>query len=403
MTTERLRHGVIGALGLVTICCYGSWYYAFGVLLDPILVDTRWRESMVAAGFSGSIALIGVGAVAGGRLLDRWGPRQVFVLAAVAGGGGLLVASAADSVLVFAVGGAVGGGALGALAFYHVTMATAVRTHPGAGDRAIAVLTIWGAFASPIYLPVTAALVDGYGWRSTLRILAATSVVSLVVAAIVVPSTPPADSGPPPSFRAVLARSVASGEPRRFTISLALIGISISVVLAYQVPVMIAAGLSASAAAAAAGFRGFAQLGGRLPLGLVVGRLGVRRALLVSFASLAAGSSLLAVAGQLWVAILFAVIVGYGIGSYSPLQGMYTARLFDSGTLGATMGFYSSVGQLAGAVGPLAAGVVAEASGDRRWVVPIAVVCATAGLAVMLVSSPERLAREQRGVPRPTG
>ena len=40
----RIDHVSIGLLGILTICAYGSWYYSFGVLLDPIRLDTGWRE-----------------------------------------------------------------------------------------------------------------------------------------------------------------------------------------------------------------------------------------------------------------------------------------------------------------------------------------------------------------------
>ncbi len=44
-TTDGVNHRTIGILGVLTIFAYGSWYYSFGVLLDPIRIDTGWRES----------------------------------------------------------------------------------------------------------------------------------------------------------------------------------------------------------------------------------------------------------------------------------------------------------------------------------------------------------------------
>jgi hypothetical protein len=68
---------------------------------------------------------------------------------------------------------ATGCGVIAALGFYHVTQPAAIRVAPGASERAVVWLTILGAFASPIFLPLTAALVDAMGWRDTLRVLAA--------------------------------------------------------------------------------------------------------------------------------------------------------------------------------------------------------------------------------------
>jgi len=101
--------------------------------------------------------------------------------------------------------------------------------------------------------------------------------------------------------------------------------------------------------------------------------LGADRALQVAFASMAAGGGLLAIAGNVPVAIAFAVIAGFGIGAFSPLQGMKAEELFDRDNLGATMGFYAMVMLLAGAMGPFAAGLLSEQTGDRRWVATVVV------------------------------
>ena len=63
-SAETLDHRSVGILGVLTICTYGCWYYAFGVLLDPILEDTGWRESTLAASFSAGQIVIGLSSLA---------------------------------------------------------------------------------------------------------------------------------------------------------------------------------------------------------------------------------------------------------------------------------------------------------------------------------------------------
>lgn len=381
-------HRSIAVLGLVTICAYGAWYYSFGVLLDPIRDDTGWRESTLAASFSIGTVLVGAVSLAGGRWLDRVGHRWVFVAGAVGSASGLWLASVAGSVGVFVVGAAIGLGASGALGFYHVTMATVVRLHPIDSARAIATLTIWGAFASVIFLPLTAWLVDELGWRSTVRVLAALVFVAFVIGAVSVPD-PPSDESPPPagrsSLRQVVAETVSTREARLFTVAVAFGGIAMSTLLVYQVPAMTAAGLPATTAATMAGARGFAQLGGRLPLGRLVGWLGADRALILAFAAIALGGALLAIAGSVVVAAIFAAVAGFGIGAFSPLQGMKSSELFDKAHLGSTMGFYGAVLVLAGSTGPVLAGVLADATDDRRWAAGL--VAASALIAATAVSA----------------
>jgi len=384
---------VVGVLGLLAICAYGSWYYSFGVLLDPVRADTGWSESTLAASFSFGQVLVGIAALLGGRMLDRVGHRPVFMLGAVLGPSALLVASFAQSVGVFFVGSAVALAAMGSLGFYHATMTTVVRLNPMNPDRAISRLTIWGAFASVIFLPGSAWLEGQFGWRPTLRVLAAVTAGAFLLAGVALPSGQRSEPGGSRQSLVTIVKSLVSGRARRlFTVTVAFGGIAMATMLVYQVPVMVAAGLGATTAATMAGVRGFCQLGGRLPLDAVVRRIGRDRSLILAMGAMALGGLVLAVAGSVAVAVVFAVVAGFGIGAFSPLQGMKADELFDRDQLGATMGAYGAVLLVAGSLGPLAAGVIAEHTGERRWAAVIAMVAGlislAAATALSLHSSP---------------
>lgn len=396
-SVERVDHRSIAVLGLVTICAYGAWYYSFGVLLDPIRLDTGWRESTLAASFSVGTVLVGLVSLAGGRWLDRVGHRWVFGAGAVIASSGLVLASVAGNVGVFVLGAALGLGASGALGFYHVTMATAVRLHPVESARAIATLTIWGAFASVIFLPFTAWLVDDLGWRPTVRVLAGLVFAAFVIGAIAVPDPPDdrtAESAAPRlSLKEVVAETVSTRETKLFTVAVAFGGIAMSTLLVYQVPAMTAAGLPATTAATMAGARGFAQLGGRLPLGRIVSWVGADRALVIAFVAIALGGALLAVSSSVLVAAAFAIVAGFGIGAFSPLQGMKSSELFDRAHLGSTMGFYGAVLVLAGSIGPVLAGGLADATGDRRWAAGLVAVSALVAAAAVKFAASDDVER----------
>lgn len=381
---------------MLTICAYGSWYYSFGVLLDPIRLDTGWRESTLAASFSAGTILIGLSALFGGRLLDRVGHRPVFIAGGIVGTGGLLAAASATSIAVFFIGAAVGLAAYGSLGFYHVTMTTAVRLNPGQPTRAIAVLTIWGALASAIFLPGSNWLESQLGWRDATRVLAMASGAAFLIGAAVLPTTSPTEPVSRPSARQILASTVSEPGPRLFTMAVACGGLAMSTMLVYQVPVMTAAGLGSASAASMAGLRGFCQLGGRVPLTPIVNALGRDYALMLAFAAMTVGGALLVVAGTLPIAIMFAVIAGFGIGAFSPLQGMKAEQLFDRDRLGATMGAYGAVLLLAGSSGPILAGFIAERTGERRWA---AVIVVTAAVAALIATS--LLARLTKAAPLP--
>ena len=367
---------------MVTISSYGAWYYAFGVLLDPIAADTGWSYTTLSASFAIGQVLIGGGSVAGGMLLDRRGGRTVFGAAAVIGGSSLLVVSIATSPAVFAAAASIGMGALGALGFYHVTMAAAVRVNPSDPERAVTALTLWGALSSAIYLPAAAWLVEHLGWRGAVRCLAASAVVTLALAAIFVPVAG-AVAPKRPSWRATLGTIIDRREPRALTVAAALTGVAVSILLVYQVPIMAAAGLPLTTAAAIAGLRGVAQLGGRLPVGFLLARVSTRRLLTVALWAIAAGAVLLAASSTVPVAVGYAAVAGFGIGAWSPLQGVYAESLFDRRTLGTTLGLYAAIGMVFGAAGPAVAGTVTDLTGDPRLVAALAAVAGAAGALVL--------------------
>ncbi len=366
----------IGLLGVITIAVYGCWFYAFGVLFDPILVDTGWSEPTLAAAFSASILIGGVGSIAGGWLLDRFGSRIVFLMAAVVTLGSFQIAASSTDVLTFGVAGAVGGGTLGALGFYHITQTTAVRISSGSTDRAIAVLTIWGAFASAIYMPIAAVLVEPLGWRTTLRLLTLSAGIVLAVGAFVITTKIAEMPGTRNLFGEIRA-SLGQASARRFVLSQGLAGIGIATLLVYQVPAMTTAGLPLAAASFWAGARGFSQLFGRLPLMPIVRKFGVLGSLRLAYLATSVGILVLAFAGNPWLAAIYAALAGFGIGAQSPLVGMYSSEVFGQRSLGTSMGLIGMVFLVVGSIGPVAAGLVAAATGSRA--IPIA------GAAVMTI------------------
>jgi MFS family permease len=183
-------------------------------------------------------------------------------------------------------------------------------------------------------------------------------------------------------------------ERRAFTAAITLGWIGMATILVYQVPVMTAAGLPLGTAATMAGLRGVSQTAGRVPLGFIVERLGSARSVSLAFVSVAAGGVVLGFSGHPAPALLFALLAGFGIGALSPLQGIVVEELYDRETLGVTMGAYGLVGMGGSAAGPAVAGLLAEATGNRRLVTVVVTSCALAAAALAL-----RIGRGRNGGP----
>ncbi|MCH2414907.1 MAG: MFS transporter, partial [Acidimicrobiales bacterium] len=154
------------------------------MLVGPIHDDVGWGTTMLGIAYGAGFVINGAASVVGGRLLDRHGCRGPFLLQAVVGGGCLLAATWATDQVVFGALYALGGGIVGATGFYHVTTAAVARLRPDRPDQAIARLTMVGALCSVIYLPMTAWLVEAWGWRATGRLLALTAIAGALLATL---------------------------------------------------------------------------------------------------------------------------------------------------------------------------------------------------------------------------
>ena len=355
----------IAVLGVVTIVGYGACYYAYGVLIGPISADTRWPDAALGAIFSATLVITGAGGIVAGRVLDARGPRPIFLVAGIAGAGAMLLASVQGALLPFAIAYAGGCGLVGALGFYHITQAVSARTAPAAPARAIIWLTLFGALSSPIYLPLTAWLTQTAGWRGAIRIEAVTVGVAFVLAAVLIKNPGQSRPGEPADRRAGVLRAAWRSPLVRAWLAATLTGgAAVNALIIYQVPVTTRAGLPLGIAAAVAGYRGLAQLAGRLPLTALTSKLGTRTTLVLAY-TLAAAATLLLLAGDALAPVLvLSLLAGAAIGAVYTLQGVYAHELIDPRQLGTLLGLAQAVFTAGGALGPLTAGALLGATGS---------------------------------------
>ncbi|MFL2986882.1 MAG: MFS transporter [Candidatus Poriferisodalaceae bacterium] len=352
------------SLGVMTCTCYGAAFYAYGILLDPIHKELGWSLTFLGSVFAVAQLISGFGASVAGRLLDRWGGQLVFKIQGAASVV-LFTASWTQNAALFAVLMASGLGVMAASGFYHVSTAIAGRVGPSDPGRSIAVLTAIGAFCSPIYLPVGAILINSWGWRAAIQIFAVVAFLGALQAShFAAAGKSDQLSGPSPKALTALRSAMHRPLVRRMLLAYAFAGFSFSTLLVYQVPIMIDQGLALNAAAGIAGFRGFCQLFGRVGVIAAIAKQEATIALRVSYL-LAAGGSLFILAGNMWLGFAYGALVGAGLGATTPLQAINAQETFDPEDLGLLMGLQQSVFALAGALGPVLAGIAADVSNSQ--------------------------------------
>jgi len=369
-------------LGILSIVAFGGWFYGYGVLVEDLAADTGWSETVISSTYGLSLLVTGVGALAGGRMLDRSGSRRLFLGAALLSTGALLLAATTRRPLVFAIAAVIGGGVVGAAGYYQATQAVMARLAPEQRARGITALTLWGALASPVALPLIGWLVQSFGWRVTLRLIALVVGSAFLAAATLLPDVR-APATVHVGWRTALLRGWRDPVVRRMLLAAGFAGTASSVLLLNQVPVMVDAGMALTLASTLAGARGLAQLLGRIPLPAVVARVGTRATLRGAYVLTAVGALLLLGSGQVAVALVFVLVAGVAIGALAAAEGIYASEVVDQDTLATQMGVQSLLRGIGSAVGPIGAGVLVDATGTRTSALVLAAVAAVTAAAML--------------------
>lgn len=166
----------------------------------------------------------------------------------------------------------------------------------------------------------------------------------------------------------------------------ALTGATTSVLLLYQVPTMVEAGLALTMASTLAGARGLLQLAGRLPLPPVIRRFGSGRTFVGSLGLLVVAALVLPVSGTVAVALLFVVVGGVAIGAMTTVESIFATDVVGTDGVGTSLGAMSLTRGIGGAIGPTAAGVVTATTGSRTpSLVGIAVLAVVTAFVVVAV------------------
>ncbi len=170
--TPRNTPHLIGWLSLAQLISWGSVFYTFALLLEPVERELGLSRAQSSLGFSLALLAEGLLAYPVGRLIDRGHERVVMT------GGSLLVAlclalhSGISSVAGFyAVWLGLGAGLAATL--YQPVFAVVIRRFPNDFRRAIITITFLGGLASTVFIPLSAWLIDAFGWRHALLVLAA--------------------------------------------------------------------------------------------------------------------------------------------------------------------------------------------------------------------------------------
>jgi predicted MFS family arabinose efflux permease len=389
---SRFHRGwrIVAALAITQTIGYGVLYYAFSVFLAPMQHDLRASGTQVAAALTLAVLTTALCAPLVGRWLDARGGRMLMTAGSVLGMLAVLGWSRVETLpQLYGVFLAIG--IASAMVLYEPAFAVIVSwfdgpVHGHGRANALLALTIVAGFASSIFLPLTGLLVEQYGWRAALVVLAlGYGVLSVPLHALVLRRARPAPASAEPAERADLVKAAARARPfwllvAAFTAN----GGAVATISVLLITYLIHLGHSPVFAATIAGLLGVLSVTGRLVTAGLRRRWSAAGVAATIFALQGVGALLLPVVGHTVPGAISAVLlfgIGFGVSSIT-LPHLLTERYGTAAyaTLSGRIAIFSVADK---AAAPLGAVALAQTAGYGLVMTAVAVVCALAALALV--------------------
>jgi MFS family permease len=369
---------IAGAAFVVGFVVFGV-VYSFGVFLGSITAEFQASQVATSALFSATgLAFYMIGPVTG-HLGDRIGPRIMVGAGAVMMGTGLMLTAVIDRLWTGYVTYGVFVG-LGAACAYLPALAIVGGWFDRKRGTALGIAAAGTGCGLMIVPPLTAGLIERYGWRPTAITLGIGCTLLLAGCAVAVKRPPLAtsDAGQP------LRRSIFSSAFALMYASWVLATMALFVPFVFLPVFAVNHGASPTAASALLSIIGGMSILGRLGIGIASDRFGISALFKVSVFVMGASYVLWLISTHYGWLIVFTVVLGLGYGVRIALVPGVLIELFGLQQLGAMLGIFFTATGVASLLGPLLAGFVVDATESFRWGIVFALAMGLLGFLLIL-------------------
>jgi len=356
--TRAILVRLVPSLGLTQIISWGALYYSIAVLGASMREELGLSAAALFGAYSLSLLLSALAAPLAGRAIDRYGGRLVMSVGSVTAALALFAIAHAHSAITLYAAWALAGIAM-AMTLYDAAFAT-LSQHAGTSYRtALTALTLMGGLASTAFWPLSLKGLEWLGWRDTLSGFALLQIaICLPLHLAFVPRTvtpiAPGRTGaeyengtlPPESRRPAF---IALGA------AFALNGFIVSALTVHMITLLQGKGLTLASAVWVGAFFGPMQVAGRILEFTIGRRFSLRRiGMIALWLLVAALAVLIALHGEVILALAFAVVFGCSNGVVTIVRGTVPAELFGRAGYGGTLGNLAAPALFARAVAPFA-------------------------------------------------
>lgn len=381
---QSRHHLFITGLGIGQIVCWGVLFYAFPLAAEPMAAELGIDKPQVYGAATFGLLLAGLAAYPVGWLIDRGHGRAVMTCGALLGG--LLFAlwsQVHDLTLFYILFGGIG--VAMAATLYEPAFAVVARRF-GAGARSgITALTLWGGFASTVFVPVTQFLIDHLGWRDAVLAL---GLVTMASGGLYLWVIDPRRDAEPAGDPAVTATGPRDGSVVRWAlhqptfwalvVAITLYFGALSGLTYHWYPLLLEKGFDTASVVAGMAIIGPAQVAGRIAIWVLARQRPIKaigRGVVIVFPL--ALLLLLFSPAEFTLLALFAAIYGAANGIMTIVRGLALREMLTAESYGTLNGLLSVPAMIAKALAPFAAAWLWAASGGYDAVLIISIICAS--------------------------
>lgn len=367
------RRWFITGLGIGQICSWGSLYYSFPLIAEQMGVELGWSKPELYGAASLGLLLAALAAYPVGAAIDRGHGRVVMAGGAVLAGLLLLAWSQVEHLALFYV--LLGGiGVVQAATLYEPAFAVVARRTGAANARAgITALTLWGGFASTVFIPLIQLLLDQLGWRGALAVLGGinlTLCAGLYLAVIHPSADAPQplrkDDAPSP----LAGRSAVAWAARRpafwaLAVAFTAYTATFSAFLFHLYPLLIERGFDVATVVATMTVIGPAQVAGRIAIWMFARHMSVRVIGAVTVLGFPVSFIALALLPPSFAVIAAAAaLYGAANGIMTIVRGLAVPEMLTTEAYGAVNGALTAPTTIAKALAPAGAAMIWAAAGS---------------------------------------
>ena len=405
---------LVGATVAIAIYIAAVVFYGFTAFFQPMADDFGWSYTRISLGASLRGLESGLMAPLFGILIDRWGPRRMIFFGAILLALGMFLLSRSTTLLSFYVAFAII-----ALGTSGCSMTALVTTVANWFKRKIGLasgIATCGFGLSGIMVPVIVKLIDAYGWRSAMSLLALGALVLILPLSLMFRHKPEQygylpDGDPPGTVQLKLEAEKAEKEKtaveepsysikqaaksRAFwhlALAYACYHVITAAVVTHVMPYLGSIGIERSLSGMVAMGIPLSSVAGRLGMGWIADRIERRKVTIAGFIMMGLGLLCFEGVSKMgsWLIIPFLLLFCIGYGGNNTMRVALVREMFGRKSYGSIFGLLMGVSTAGSFLGPPLAGWAYDTWGSYQnvWFV---IACFALVSLILTLTIPRRM------------